>query len=92
MRAIDADVLKASFEEDGHLSGYIEEYIDYAPTLDLAPVVHGAIVESNENGKCKRVFSCCGTDFTQLTMWMIPKYCPNCGAKMDGGMTDANRC
>jgi hypothetical protein len=37
MRPIDADALKASFEEDGHLSGYIEEYIDYAPTLDLAP-------------------------------------------------------
>ena len=37
MRPIDADALKASFEEDGHLSGYIEEFIGSAPTLDLAP-------------------------------------------------------
>lgn len=37
IRPIDANALKASFEEDGHLSGYIEEYIDSAPTIDLAP-------------------------------------------------------
>lgn len=38
MRAIDADALKNAFEEDGHMSGYIEEFIDDMPTLDIAPV------------------------------------------------------
>lgn len=37
VRPIDANALKASFEEDGHLSGYIEEYIDSTPTIDYAP-------------------------------------------------------
>ena len=41
MRLIDADALKQSFEEDGHLSGYIEEYIDEQPTIDAEPVRHG---------------------------------------------------
>ena len=33
MRPIDADALKDAFEEDGHLSGYIEEYINEQPTV-----------------------------------------------------------
>lgn len=33
MRLIDADVLKAGFEEDGHLTPYIEQYIDACPTI-----------------------------------------------------------
>lgn len=47
---------------------------------DVAPVRHGSIIETVEHGRMKRVFSCCGTDFTQMTCWMIPKYCPECGA------------
>lgn len=53
--------------------------------VEVAPVRHGNIVETIEDGRMKRVFSCCGTDFTKMTCWMTPKYCPNCGAKMDGG-------
>ena len=41
VRPIDANALKASFEEDGHLSSYIEEFIDNAPTIDAEPVRHG---------------------------------------------------
>ena len=44
----------------------------------------GEIIETIKDGKMNRVFSCCETDFTQLTMWMIPKYCPECGAKIFG--------
>ena len=53
--------------------------------VDVAPVRHGSIIETIEDGHMKRVFSCCGTDFTKMTCWMTPKYCPYCGAKMDGG-------
>lgn len=42
----------------------------------------GEIIETIKDGKSNRVFSCCGEDFTKLTMWMIPNYCPNCGAKI----------
>lgn len=43
----------------------------------------GKIIEQIYNGKMKRVFSCCDEDFTQLTCWITPNYCPNCGAKLD---------
>ena len=55
------------------------------PAADVAPVVHGRIVGSLEDGRYRRRFSCCGEDATMITQWAWPKYCPNCGAKMDGG-------
>ena len=54
------------------------------PAADVAPVRHGRIIETIENGRMKRVFSCCGTDFTEMTCWMTPNFCPECGAKIDG--------
>ena len=102
MRPIDADALKSEFQRLRMI--YNTDYfaltesevasldaislIDKAPTLDYAPVRHGSVIESNVNGKSNRVFSCCGTDFTKLTMWMIPIYCPYCGALMNGGKKD----
>ena len=56
-----------------------------APAADVVPVVHGRIVRSLEDGRYRRRFSCCGEDATMITQWAWPKYCPNCGAKMDGG-------
>lgn len=53
------------------------------PAADVAPVRHGRIIETIENGRMKRVFSCCGTDFTEMTCWMTPNFCPECGAKID---------
>ena len=88
MRLIDADALKMAFEEDGHLSGYIEEYINDAPTIDAVPVVHAKWGKPIEYGlpyaanHLGVVCSCC-------CKWSDNKYnfCPNCGAKMDGGAT-----
>ena len=57
--------------------------IRYMETADVAPVRHGRIIETIENGRMKRVFSCCETDFTKMTCWMTPNYCPECGAKID---------
>ena len=53
-------------------------------SADVAPVVHGRIVGSLEDGRYRRRFSCCGEDATMITQWAWPKYCPNCGAKVDG--------
>ena len=36
---IEREALKAVFEEDGHLSAYVEEMIDSIPAADVRPVV-----------------------------------------------------
>ena len=82
-RPIDADALIEEALAEGAY-GYVDaKQIADAPTVDAVPVRHGKIIETIENGRMKRVFSCCGEDFTKLTCWMTPNYCPNCGAKMD---------
>lgn len=74
---------------EGHLTEYERGYLDAQsnlnalPNVDAEPVRHGHWVETIENGKMKRVTSCCGDDQTKLTTWYRPDYCPNCGAKMD---------
>ena len=78
-----------AFEELGGESGiYADAYNDLAenfysiPAADVAPVVHGRWACVNKIdpisgyrcSKCRRIV---GFDLTP--------YCPNCGAKMDGG-------
>jgi DNA-directed RNA polymerase subunit RPC12/RpoP len=66
------------------------ECIEYlkarAKTVDAAPVVHARWEDDHMDYKC----SACGTSFHDDMFWIqgdciAPKYCPNCGAKMDGG-------
>ena len=83
MRLIDADALIEEALTEGAY-GYVDALqIAIAPTVDAVPARHGKIIETIEDGHMKRVFSCCETDFTEMTCWMTPNYCPNCGAKMD---------
>ena len=79
-----------AFEELGGESGiYADAYNDLAedfhsiPAADVAPVVHGRWVTHYRSGTPVAegyVSTCCD-------MWNKRKspYCPNCGAKMDGG-------
>ena len=91
MRLIDADALDFCFPMTDDFNSTLKQIgiemakarVVNAPTIESEPVRHGKIIETIENGKMKRVFSCCNTDFTQLTMWITPNYCPNCGAKME---------
>jgi hypothetical protein len=62
---------------------HIVKDITSIPTAAVAEVRHGKIIETIKDGKMNRVFSCYGHDFTELTCWYMPKYCPNCGARMD---------
>lgn len=39
MTYISREALKQAFEEDGHLSAYVEEMIDSIPAADVRPVV-----------------------------------------------------
>lgn len=60
-----------------------KEAIDSIPAADVAPVVHGRWVTHYRSGTSVAkgyVSTCCD-------MWNNRKsdYCPNCGARMDGG-------
>ena len=90
VRMIDANALKTSFEEDGHLSNYIEEFIDNAPTIDAEPVRNGRWVERGYAcGESEWVCtSCYNTEWRTSASRL--KWCPFCGAKMDGGKEDEN--
>ena len=92
MRPIDADKILEIHELETKLIGKdwtIDDLIaaiEYAPTLNVMPVIHGRPVWINplDPGakicmwKCSSLCSVCG-DYVAAD-W---KYCPNCGAKMD---------
>lgn len=89
MRLIDADELKKAFEEDGHLSPYIEEFIDDVPTIE--PVKYGKWVDKTVwirgIGHYKYECSCCGYVVNHKPKSRGDgkggKYCDECGAKME---------
>ena len=69
---------------DGYDGAMAMEIAASAPAADVAPVVHGRWIEDESLiitcSECKRGYN------------LIAKYthyCPNCGAKMDGGDSDA---
>lgn len=65
---------------------FIENALDFIPAADVVPVVHGRW--NNMDGyKTRKVCSECGWDVPEYGKFY--SYCPNCGAKMDGGDGDA---
>lgn len=65
-----------------HFINGIETVLEYAENLqaaDVAPVVHGRKIEDGDIG-CFWLCSLCGECLPYGA-----NYCPNCGAKMDGG-------
>ena len=83
MRLIDADALIEEALTEGAY-GYVDAFqIANAPTIDAVPVQYG-------QWKCHKPCPVCGEDrFKGLDadIWADwePPYCPNCGAKMNGG-------
>ena len=83
-RCIDADELKELREK--YILGEVQvndEYdlIDRCPTIDAVPVVHGRWIDVREycgDYMCSNCETLYGTNKFN--------YCPNCGAKMDGGV------
>lgn len=60
----------------------VRDVIRGVPTADVAPVVHGRW-NSMDGYKTRVVCSECGWDSPEYGKFY--SYCPNCGAKMDGG-------
>lgn len=97
MRLIDADALL----KDGIRAEYgindnglllvslrdVKRSIENAQTVDAKPVVHGRWIETPSMAP-EYECSNCGRTYE---WWEVSEahYCPNCGAKMDGGNEDA---
>lgn len=68
----------------------VKEEIGKIPTSDVVPVVHSywehMILSDEEN-----IDVCHNCKYPVSRFWRTTKYCPNCGAKMDGkDENDAN--
>ena len=67
-------------------------YPEYTPAADVAPVVHGRWMPSRYED-CSEQFrrvkcSQCDQEAYAMAFYVVDgHYCPNCGAKMDGGTT-----
>lgn len=88
MRPIDADALLENKFEVIDYGDPIEVVevsdIDDAPTIEAGTVRHGEWLDSGINGTVSCSL-CKFTDFfAKQNRVMLFKYCPNCGAKMEG--------
>jgi hypothetical protein len=86
-----------AFEEFGGESGiYADAYNDLAedfhsiPAADVAPVVHGRWEYTPQTFNTLGQIRCpfCAWWSLDQSIDGIYKYCPNCGARMDGGIVD----
>lgn len=93
MRLINANELRDVYSgvpNGVFTTSHIITAIDECETVDAVPVVHGRWEPSDYNGfvRCSVCRDCYIDDtWTTTGKW---QYCPNCGAKMDGGETDAD--
>ena len=71
------------------------QYIEALPAADVAPVVHGRWMHSGYED-CSEQFkrvkcSQCDQEAYAMAFYVVDgHYCPNCGAKMDGGADHAD--
>lgn len=71
-----------------HIAAEIEQYLEFEPAVDAAPVVHGQWVEKRWITECDwcvinhRALVCTACSIEIADGEKTP-YCPYCGAKMD---------
>lgn len=68
----------------------MKSFIKNRPSADVAPVVHGRWEDSIDEWFGTDVYTCSECRESYVLVEGTPKenlwhYCPNCGAKMDGG-------
>ena len=101
---IDREVVKNAITADGyeHFSGCLSsseirllelmwDNVSEIPAEDVAEVRHGTwLLEREPDGK-PYCFHCsvCDSDFHHIGIKTASDFCPNCGAKMDGGEENA---
>ena len=102
-RYIDAEKLKCSIDSETdsifdrdktieELYYNLCELVDDEPTADVQEVKHGYWIPERDPDENNRIqcFHCsvCDDDFHYIGAFVATKYCPNCGARMDGDSSD----
>lgn len=80
---LEEDTLSSNFAAEV-IETVQEKYLVDAPAVDAAPVVHSEWEQVGIADRCKR----CGAYIVVEQGTAEMNYCPNCGAKMDGGAED----
>ena len=104
MRLIDADALRMEWlDEDPNLELEINtvlESIDEQPTIDAEPVRHGRWVDRYGDKYDNHLYECSECKGKaryrfvrdelgkEIAEQALDDYCPHCGAKMDGGVSN----
>lgn len=90
MRLIDATRLRFEanrfFRNDIKLQDEVDFIICMMPTIDAVPVVHGEWGQPNRFKDGVGLWRCDQCGEASIRRF---RYCPECGAKMDGGEDDA---
>lgn len=89
--------IKDLFSEDSReipylLAAKVLREVSDAPAADVAPVVHGRWIDAPLYGSKNCRCSECRRLISIQASWrgeIMQKYCPNCGAIMDGGAGNA---
>ena len=69
--------------------GDFRKEIENAPTVDAVEVVHGRWKKASETMPIYRCSACKERNLFKNGDNVLSNYCPNCGAKMDGGNDNA---
>lgn len=93
MRLIDADILLGyvnKYDRGQPIGKALRAMLEKSPTVDAVPVRHGKWIrlgQKHDGGYVWIRCSVCGNEDIDSPVCMT-KYCPNCGARMDGDETD----
>lgn len=69
----------------------ILDIVENSPTIEATPVMHGWWIDMGDFQSCS---ICKATRLKEIgtpygkAIWVKTKFCPDCGAKMDGGVSD----
>lgn len=80
-----ADCAVIADDAESCKTDYLREIIKSVPAANVAPVVHAEWVVCGDGDNVPWMCSHCGKTTAHKYKVIYGKYCPHCGAKMDGG-------
>lgn len=84
---IEKSALLRNLKSSGVASDFALYKISNFPAADVAPVVHGKWITIDDISRCSECGYIPAYDSAIDDLFYSP-FCPNCGAKMDGGGTN----